>query len=636
MLFNKKEPSEKSKKKLDVKQIFKNKKSLRIFIIACVAVVIIGGFLTWYFMSHRTSGKAEAVTAQVTRGSISNVIEGTGTVEAISQYEITSLAKGDVISDYFEEGDYVTKDQLLYEIDSASMDKSISKQKSNVEKAQMSYSEKLEAIADLNVTTDVKGVITNLYVSKGDNVSNGTKIADVIDKSTLVLNVPFGEEDAKNMWVGQSAEVTLANSLTTLYGRVTNVGSGTYINSYGVEVTDVEIEADNPGSVTEGESATAMVGRYACYDSASVEYANSKTILAKTSGEVQTIVKKKGDSVKKGDTIVKLTSTSADKSKREAQISLNDANLSLEELYDDLEDYKIKSPIDGKVIQKNIKAGEKLDSNSSSTMAIIADLSSLTFDISIDELDISKISVGQAVSIQADALPGQNFVGKVSNISIVGEAYQGVTSYPVTVTIDNTEESNLIPGMNVEAQIIIDSVEDVLRVPVSAVRMGNLVIVKDDGTFADPLQTDMTAIRENTGKNPVKAESNQAEKSPNKSENKFDMKEMQEKANERLRSMIDSLDVPEGYTVVRVQPGLNDGSFVEIKEIEGSLKEGDTILLPDVTGSATAENAQRQGMPGGMGGGMPGGMGGMPGGMGGGMPGGGMNRQGGGNRQQMR
>ena len=102
--------------------------------------------------------------------------------------------------------------------------------------------------------------------------------------------------------------------------------------------------------------------------------------------------------------------------------------------------------------------------------------------------------------------------------------------------------------------------------------------------------------------------------------------------------MIKNLEVPDGYTVVMVKTGLNDGTFVEIKEIKGSLKEGDTILVPAVIGNSGSQ------MQGGMYGGMPGGRmptGGMPAGRmptggatgvrmpSGGMPGGmGANRQG--------
>ena len=99
-------------------------------------------------------------------------------------------------------------------------------------------------------------------------------------------------------------------------------------------------------------------------------------------------------------------------------------------------------------------------------------------------------------------------------------------------------------------------------------------------------------------------------------------KEDVEKANERMKTMLERLDIPDGYVAVRVQTGLSDGAFIEIKEVEGSLKEGDTVLLPDTTAATTTQTPMMPGM-GGMGG-----MGRMPGGMGG-FSGGGMQRAGG-------
>ena len=666
MLFKKKsdEAKKDSKFKSIFKRIGKSKKSLTIFIIACVAVAALVGYLLYAFVFSSEDAGVTNAEAKVTRGSIVNVIEGSGTIEAKAQYEVKYLNSVDVLEDFFEEGDYVTKDQILYQMDAEDIERNITKQQRNVERARLNYEEAQEAVSDLNVKSEINGVITNLYVSKGDKVTSGAKIADVVDKNTLLISIPFGAEDAGNIYVGQPAEVTILNSMTSLYGNVTHVGSGAYINNYGVEVTDVEIEVSNPGAVTEGTTATAVVGSYACYDTAQLEYSNSKTITAKTSGEVVSISKKKGDNVSKGTVVLTLESDSSDKSVRDARISYEDALSSLEQLMETRDDATIRSEIDGKVIQKNIKAGEILDSNTSSTMAIIADLSSLKFSMSIDELDISKISVGQEVSITADALTGQSFKGTVTNVSIVGTAYQGVTSYPVTITIDNAEQTALIPGMNVEAQIVIDSVNDVLRVPVSALRNGNLVIVKDDGTFADPLEMQIpnmagkdkstkqdkneedsakpTDLPDNTETQPKASEegSDNGNRKPRdgaippkgapvQNENKqgdrqkpatgrgqmseADIKEMQEKQKERMKSIIESLDVPDGYTVVRVQTGLNDGTFVEIKEVEGSLKEGDTVLVPVVI-NTNRSTQQATGMPGGMGSGMPGGMGsGMPG-----------------------
>lgn len=608
-------------------------------IIAAVLVVIIaaGGFFLYSGRGAKTS--AELITARVTRGDINSVIEGTGTIEAINQYEVTSLAKGDITVDYFEEGDYVTKGQLLYEIDSSSVSSNISKAESSVEKAQMNYDQAVEDASNLYIKSDVAGVITELNVKKGDQVSNGMTVAKVIDKDNLILNITFNTEDAKKLYIGQDASVSLENSFTEVYGNVSRIASGSTVNSFGVAVTNVEIYVRNPGSIVPGQKATAIVGDYACNDAGTFEYKNESTITAKTSGKVVSLNHKTGDSVSYGETLVVLQSDSTNSNVKSSKLSLDDAKLSLRDSRESLDDYRITAPIDGKVIEKDVKAGEKLDQNSSSTMAIIADLSTLVFEMSIDELDIGSIEVGQKVDITADAMEDKTFTGYVSNISIVGTSAQGVTSYPVKVTIENGEESGLIPGMNVTGDIVVESVSDVLRVPVSAVRRGNFVIVKDDGNVADN-----TSDRGN-GDDPQGAkldgppDVNGDAKMPKgeqssslfgvigqtayaADETPSDMTD-EEKSKARTENMKNQLDVPDGYTVVQVETGLSDGTFIEIKS---GLSEGQTVLLPDTSTDDTSTTNQQQGMmPGGggmpSGGGMPGGGGGMPGG-GGGMPGG--------------
>ena len=130
----------------------------------------------------------------------------------------------------------------------------------------------------------------------------------------------------------------------------------------------------------------------------------------------------------------------------------------------------ITAPISGTVVMKNIKAGEKLESMSGgSVMAIIADLSSLVFEMSVDELDISKLSVGMDVEVKADAIENVTFGAKVTSISIVGSSNNGVTSYPVKITLNPKEQQmgaammnydKLIPGLNVSASVVIERAEN--------------------------------------------------------------------------------------------------------------------------------------------------------------------------------
>lgn len=587
----------------DIKKFASNKKIW--IIVAIVVVVIIAAFLL--FGSKKDEKSVETVTAEVTRGNIENVIEGSGQVQAINQYEITSLAKGDIIADYFEEGDYVEKGQLLYEIDSSSAKSNIQKAQSSVERAQLSYDQAADSVKNLNIRADISGVITELKVKKGDMVGNNSVVAKIIDKDNLLIRIPFTESDAKKLYIGQSADIHLENTSYPLKGTISRVATGSTINSYGVSVTLVEVDVKNPGSVVPGDRATVIAGDYACNDSGEFEYKNESQIISQVSGKAIAVNYSTGDKVEKNACIIALESDSTISSEKTNRLSLNDAHQSLQDAIEVLEDYKITAPSDGKVLEKTAKAGEKLDQNASAAMAIIADLSTLTFEMSIDELDITKIKVGQKVNVVADAIENKVFEGEVTNIKYTGTASQGVTSYPVTVTIKDSEDSGLIPGMNVTGSVIVESVENVVRVPVSAVRRGGMVIVKDDGKTSDEFPM------------PSGGQMNIPE-------------EEKEKMGKRLESMKSQLNVPDGYKVVMVQTGLSNDTFVEIKS---GLSKGQIVLLPDVTSGNAQQNAQG-GFGGMMGGGMPGGgmpSGGMPGGRmpSGGMPSGGMS---GGNRGQ--
>ena len=111
-----------------------------------------------------------------------------------------------------------------------------------------------------------------------------------------------------------------------------------------------------------------------------------------------------------------------------------------------LEDYTITSTIDGEVIEKNLDVGDNISglSNSGASVtypAIIYDRSELTFDMDVDEKDISKIQVGQKVEITAGALDDQSFTGVVDKININGTTTSGHTSYPVTVKVEGSPEA---------------------------------------------------------------------------------------------------------------------------------------------------------------------------------------------------
>ena len=646
----------KTKEMLKNTSVAKGKKNKKI-IIACVLIVVI--IIGAAFGSFKFFGKEDKKTIQTAVAAVrnvSNVIEGSGTIAAINQYEVTSLVTGEILADYFEEGQMLNEGDLMYTIDSTEMENNIKKAQQSLERSQLTYQESQKTLSNLNVYSDVSGVITELYVKKGDQIQSNTKIAEIINTDYMLLKIQFISSEAQQLYVGQKATVNLESSFAALDGEVTAIATGTLINTDGVPVSNVEIKVANPGSVMPGERATAIVGSFACNAPGTFEYYETETVTAKTSGEIVSLNYREGDKITAGSKILTLESDSATKNARQNQLSVQDAQVSLQDQYDKLEDYNITAPISGKVIQKTAKAGEKLDnSTNKSAMAIIADLSTLVFEISVDELDISNIKVGQIVQITADALSGRIFTGYVDNVSIVGTSSNGVTSYPVKVVVDNGEESGLIPGMNVNASIVVESRENVLTVPLSAINRGNIVYVKKDGNSAKNKDENKSENRKDNDKMPKRGEvpegfaspegmpkrdgmseemkrpdgaqsSESTQKAQSNNEAKTEKTEDKASAAPQANSKNDDMrnkmlermqaEAPDGFEAVMVVIGLSDDTNVEI--ISG-LSEGDVVKLSDVTAANATQN--RMGMMGSMPGGMAGGM---PGGMSGRMPSGGM------------
>ena len=270
---------------------------------------------------------------------------------------------------------------------------------------------------------------------------------------------------------------------------------------------------------------------------------------------------------------------------KSARLALDDALLQRDKMYKELDDYTIKSPIDGTVVSKKKKAGDKIEngggasaaasassSSSSNVLAVIYDMSSLCFELSVDELDVKKVQVGQEVEITADAVDGKTYTGIVENVSVNGTVgTNGVTTYPAKVRIQDADDK-ILPGMNIDAVITVEKAENVIAVPLRAVNRGNTVYIKGD-----------------------KAD--------------------------------DSDKAPEGFKTVQVETGISDDNYIEIKS---GVAEGDTVYVTPLAGNNNQQMLDMGGMPGGSapGGGAPGGSG-MPGGNGGsraggsGMPGGG-------------
>lgn len=583
-------------------------------------------------------------TATVKRTDINSELTASSSLSPKDTYEVTSLVEGEVIEANFEEGDVVEKGQVLYRIDASSMDSDLSsaqtslqRAKESAQTAQSDYAEETARIAGNTYRSTASGYIKTLYIKEGDKVNNGTKIADLYDDSVMKITVPFLSGEAAEINVGDEAAVTLEDTGEEISGTVTIVSSMEETLSGGRLVKNVTVEVSNPGGLTTDTAASVTVDGFVCSAEATFTAKTETTLSVELSGnkslEIENLLIHEGSYVDKNSDLFRVTAKTAEEYLKEfkdavesADDNLENAENKLSNTQDNVDDYTITAPISGTVITKNAKVGDKISKSSSgtTTMAVIYDLSTMTLEMSVDELDVSSIKVGQSVEITADAVEGETFTGTVTNVSLQSSYSNGVTNYPVTVTLDDT--GSLLPGMNVDAKIILDSSENALVIPASALMRGNRVYVKKSSASTENTDTQRNGSSDNAGdadserKNPGDGTQNadSADRQPDAGAEASGSSKGSGTDNSSSKSngsgKSGSSNVPDGFEAVQVTTGIINDDYVEILS---GLSEGDEVYISSDSGSSTQTDQMQMGGMGGPGGDMGGGVPGGPGGNGG-------------------
>lgn len=482
-----------------------------VVVAAAGAVFLIGG--------GNKAASRDVTYAETTpvRQDVSNSLSGTGTLNPANTYTVKSLVDGKILTGGFEEGDKVEEGDVLYTIDSSDASTNLEKASIALQQAQRSY----DKTVDLQyVRAEVDGTVSSLKVAKGDQVTSGQEVAVIRDSSKMLLNLLFPAADAANFSVGQSADVVLDGTFETLKGTITAITGTDELSTGNLLVRTVTIRVNNAGGLTTAQAATASVNGVSSIASATFAYQAERTLTAQAGGTVSAINVQEGDAVSKGDILIELTGDDLTESIQSASESLRSAEISMQNQQDNMSNYTITSPISGTIIEKDAKQGDALTSGS--TLCVIYDLSYLEMVINVDELQIGALSVGQKVQITADAVADKTYVGTVTRVSMKGSSSGGTTTYPITIRIDNTD--GLRPGMNANAEIVVAEANNALVVPNAAVIRGGYVLV--------------------------------SKKSPS------------------AANAVEDMDAPDGYVYVKVETGVSDDSYTEIKS---GLQEDDTV-----------------------------------------------------------
>jgi HlyD family secretion protein len=164
-----------------------------------------------------------------------------------------------------------------------------------------------------------------------------------------------------------------------------------------------------------------------------------------------------------------LAGAEANVTQAEAQVSQKDAAVTVAQT--NLNYTVIRSPIDGTVVARNVDVGQTVAASlqAPTIFTIAQDLSKMWVYAKTDESDVGNIKIGKPVSFKVDAFPKDTFHGVVSQVRMNATTVQSVVTYDTIIEFANPE-LKLFPGMTAYVTIPVATVQNVLKLPNTALR----------------------------------------------------------------------------------------------------------------------------------------------------------------------
>ncbi|MEK7577501.1 MAG: efflux RND transporter periplasmic adaptor subunit [Patescibacteria group bacterium] len=318
----------------------------------------------------------------------------------------------------------------------------------------LTASGQVSAANSASVSTQTSGVVKTIFVQNGQEVKSGDKIAEV------ELDMDGKQRAAQAYASYQGAKTTLDNANTAMYTLQSDMftkwktftdfsTSGGYDN------------ADGTPNVQKREEA-AFISTNDNWLATEAKYKTQQQVIA------------------------------------QAQTSLSSAWASYQQASP-----IVYAPISGIISGLSLQVGSVLTAQTGSSgnsasqrIATIKTTAAPTIIVNLTEIDVTKVSVGNSVTVTLDAITGKTFTGKVISIDSTGSVSSGVTTYPAVIKLDTVVEG-MFANMSAQANIITAVKDEVLLIPVSAVQTANgqstVRVMKNNKETATPVEVGLSS-----------------------------------------------------------------------------------------------------------------------------------------------
>ena len=452
-----------------------NKRKARQAAIAGAVVVALaaGGFLLYRFLTKQDSASSEIQTQPVQYGTIQSKVTGSGNAKAKESAAITLTAGGTVQEVFVSPGDTVTAGQPLYTIFSQEAQDQVTQAQTQVDNLNKEMSALLEDANNLTVRAPFAGKLINVKEFQPDQeVAKETAVATLVNDKKLKLSLYFSYAYENQIRTGQSVQVSIPTVMGTYTGTVEKINKVRFISPEGAVHFEVVIAFQNPGTLTAGMDASATLtasdgSAIYPYENGKTEYYETREIVTKAAGPVvsQGNLMDYAD-VSAGEALLTLGSSTIDETIMSKQKEIDEAQKKLADAQKGLADFNAVSPIDGSVTSCTLTPGTEVKSGD--TVVTISNTTNMVVDITVDDRNIAFVQPG--LTVELSDWNGNTFIGTVTAINMgAAESQNGMTNYPVTLTVDN-QDGSLLAGMYLDYSFVASQSDDCMMVPMQSVK----------------------------------------------------------------------------------------------------------------------------------------------------------------------
>lgn len=449
-----------------MKQSFGKTKKGRILIIGGVVIALAAGLVIFIAATSSTNGgvSSEPSFDTVTTGDISLSVSGSGNLGSAQTLNITSDGYLEINDVLVKEGDTVSADQPLATLDLAAMETYAEELKAEIAAQQISIDTNGNVTTSFNIKSPADGWIKDVLLGSDDDIEAAMDaqgyVALIATEKRMIISA-----EGSNLSEGEEVKVKCEG--TTYSGIVTNENGGLYVS---IDSIKPSVGAQATVLSKDGDELFSADIKLAAYIPVESSYGTVSSVKFSENAAIET-----------GDVIYKASQYSL--SVKNMYTSLAQLKSDYETLMGHMEAGQILSPSAGVVSSVSISSGQSVEKNT--VLVSLESTDDWIATVSVDELDINSVQIGQSVNVELDSLPSEVFEGAVIAISDKGVASGGITTYNVDISVENNDKFKLT--MTLSCEIMAEEAKDAVLAPIDAVRTtgsASYVMVKTERTQA--------------------------------------------------------------------------------------------------------------------------------------------------------